>query len=81
LKKEKISNCILLPNQALPPKSNPWRVNPPNKTAGKQADGVSVGAINMANRGFVFNNLIGSVNLFPWVHFDNLSRCSLVAIR
>jgi hypothetical protein len=32
-----------------------------------QADRMSVGAIYMANRGMVFNNLVGSVNLFPWV--------------
>ena len=31
----------------------------------------------MANRGFVFNNLIGSVNLFPWVYHDTFQRGQL----
>ena len=38
---------------------------------------MSVGAINMANRGLVLNNSVGSVNLFPWVHYDNWSRGQL----
>ena len=28
----------------------------------------------MANRGMVFNNSVGSVNLFPWVQYDSRSR-------
>ena len=38
---------------------------------------MSVGAINMANRGLVLNNSIGSVNLFPWVHYDTIQRGQL----
>ncbi len=30
----------------------------------------------MANRGFVLNNSVGSVNLFPWVHHETLSTRS-----
>ena len=42
---------------------------------------MSVGAINMANRGLVFNNSVGSVNLFPWVHHETIQRGSLAAVR
>lgn len=42
---------------------------------------MSVGAINIANRGFVFNNSFGSVNLFPWVHYVAIQRGSLAAVR
>jgi len=42
---------------------------------------MSVGAINMANRGLVLNNSVGSVNLFPWVHHEYFQRGSLAAIR
>ena len=42
---------------------------------------MSVGAINMANRGIVFNNSVGSVNLFPWVHYETIQRGSLAANR
>jgi hypothetical protein len=42
---------------------------------------MSVGAINMANRGFVLNNLIGSVNLLTWVHHVTIQRGSLAAVR
>jgi len=30
----------------------------------------------MANRGFVFNNSVDSVNLFPWVHYETIQRGS-----
>jgi hypothetical protein len=40
-----------------------------------------VGAIYMASRGLVFNNSVGSVNLFSWVHYDNWSRRSLAPVR
>ena len=42
---------------------------------------MSVGAINMANRGFVFNNSVGRVNLFLWVQYETFQRGSLAAIR
>jgi hypothetical protein len=42
---------------------------------------MSVGAINMANRGLVLNNSIGSVNLFRWEHYETIQRGSLAAIR
>jgi hypothetical protein len=42
---------------------------------------MSVGAINMANRGFVLNNSVGSVNLVRWVQYDTLSRRSLAPVR
>ena len=42
---------------------------------------MSVGAINMANRGLVFNNSVGSVNLFPWVQHETFQRGSLAAVR
>jgi hypothetical protein len=38
---------------------------------------MSVGAIYIASRGLVLNNSVGSVNLFPWVHYDNWSRGQL----
>ena len=40
---------------------------------------MSVGAINIADRGFVLNNLVDSVNLFPWVHHETIQRGSLAA--
>jgi hypothetical protein len=42
---------------------------------------MSVGAINMANRGFVLNNFVFSVNLFRFVHFESYQCGSLAAIR
>jgi hypothetical protein len=38
---------------------------------------MSVGAIYMACRGFVLNNSVGSVNLFPWVHYETIQRGQL----
>ena len=35
----------------------------------------------MANGGLVLNNLIGNVNLFPWVHYETYQRRSLAPIR
>ena len=35
----------------------------------------------MANRGFVLNNSVGSVNLFLWLHYETFQRRSLVAVR
>ncbi len=35
----------------------------------------------MANRGFVFNNSFGSVNLFRLVHIENYQRRSLAPVR
>jgi hypothetical protein len=29
----------------------------------------------------VFNNSVGSVNLFPWVHYETFQRRSLVPVR
>jgi hypothetical protein len=40
---------------------------------------MGVRAIYIANRGFVFNNSAGSVNLFLWMHYDNWSRGQLSA--
>jgi len=42
---------------------------------------MSVGAINIANRGFVLNNLVGRVNLPPWVHYETIQLGSLAAVR
>ena len=38
---------------------------------------MSVGTIYIATRGFVFNNSVGSVNLFPWVHHETIQRGQL----
>jgi hypothetical protein len=38
---------------------------------------MSVGAINIASRGLVLNNSVGSVNLFPWVHYETIQRGQL----
>jgi len=46
-----------------------------------QADGWSVGAIYMANRGSVFNNSVGCVNLVRWLHGETFQRRSLCASR
>ena len=40
-------------------------------------DRMSVGAINMANRGLVLNNSVGCVNLFPWVQYETIQRGEL----
>jgi hypothetical protein len=42
---------------------------------------MSVLQINMANKGFVLNNLIGSVNSVPLVHYENIQRGSLAPFR
>ena len=42
---------------------------------------MSVGAIYIASRGLVLNNLVGSVNLFPWLHYETIQRGSLVTVR
>jgi hypothetical protein len=46
----------------------------PNRAA--QADRMSVDTFYIASRGLVLNNLVGSVNLFPWVHHDTIQRGS-----
>jgi hypothetical protein len=38
---------------------------------------MSVGAINIASRGLVFNNSVGSVNLFRLVHYETIQRGQL----
>jgi hypothetical protein len=38
---------------------------------------MSAVTLSMANRGLVLNNSVGSVNLFPCVHYDNWSRGQL----
>jgi hypothetical protein len=38
---------------------------------------MSVGAINIACNGLVLNNSVGSVNLFPWVHYETIQRGQL----
>ena len=38
---------------------------------------MSVGAINIASRGLMLNNSVGSVNLFPWVHYETIQRGQL----
>ena len=38
---------------------------------------MSVGAIYIAGRGLVLNNSVGSVNLFPWVHYETIQRGQL----
>jgi hypothetical protein len=36
---------------------------------------------NIAHKVFVLNNFVGSVNLFPWVHYEGIQRGSLAAVR
>jgi hypothetical protein len=48
--------------------------------AGKQADGMSVGTLIMANRGSLLNNLIDSVNSFRYVHYETY-QCRSGAVR
>jgi hypothetical protein len=38
---------------------------------------MSVGAIYIAGRGLALNNSGGSVNLFPWVHYETIQRGQL----
>jgi hypothetical protein len=42
---------------------------------------MSVGANNMANKVFVLNNSVDSVNSFRWVHVESYRRRSLAPIR
>jgi hypothetical protein len=41
---------------------------------------MSLGAINIANKAFVLNNSVDSVNMFLWAHCETYQRGSLGAI-
>jgi hypothetical protein len=59
----------------------PNQTLPPNKTAGKQADGWELSAINMTRKGWVQKIKLSLWDLFRYQYFESYQRRSLVSVR